>query len=330
MLYFILALFISFIISKFIIHYSHKHNIFIDCSQSSKPQRFHDNSTPRSGGLGIVSGFLLFLLSVFGLKLFIPTLLALLSGIFEDFNSFLTPVQRLILQTIAAVTAMWLLNAVIVYLGLGVYLPIVLGYIFTAFIIVGLMNAINIIDGFNGLASGVVILITLSFGYVAHIQHNSDVLNIIYIVLGSTVGFFIINFPKGKIFLGDGGAYLLGFITAILGIFLASKYNEVSPWYVLSVLIYPVWEVAFSIIRKLSIGKSPLLPDKFHFHMLVYRQITQNNPLTAIFILILVAPFIFYSTINAHNSKLNIGVILTFIACYTLLYFAMLYKDRKD
>jgi len=329
MFYFILALIISIVVSKLIIHYSHKHNIFIDCSQSDKPQKFHQDSTPRSGGLGIVAGFLLFFLSIFGIKLLIPTILALLSGIFEDFKNSLSASTRLILQTFASIIAMWLLNAVITYIGLGIYLPIWVGYIFTAFVIVGMMNAVNIIDGFNGLASGVVIVMMLSFGYIAYTQHNQDLLNIVLITLGATLGFFLLNFPKGKIFLGDGGAYLLGFIVAIVGIFLASKYESVSPWYVLSILIYPAWEVAFSIIRKLSIGLSPFKPDRYHFHMLVYRQLAKSNPLTSILIILFTLPFTIAATINAHNSKFNILVSVVFIISYVLIYLYLLRKDKK-
>ncbi len=328
MLYFILAFTISIVISLFIIYYSHKHEIFIDCNESDKPQRFHEVATPRSGGIGIIGGFILLLFSVFGIKLLIPTILAFISGIFEDFNNSLSARTRLILQAIAAVFGIYLLNAIILYLGLGIHLPLWFGYLFTIFVIVGLMNAINIIDGFNGLASGITIVIIISFGYIAYIQDNQELLKVIYIVLGSIFGFFLLVFPKGKIFLGDGGAYLLGFIVAIVGIFLANKYSSVSPWYVLAVLIYPVWEVAFSIVRKLSIGLSPLEPDGYHLHMLVYKHLVKSNPMASLFIVVLTIPFTLYATIHAHNSFLNIKISIAFIVTYTLLYL-YLYKKSK-
>ena len=329
MLYFFSSLIISLAISLLIIYFSHKHQIFIDHHETIKPQRFHTDATPRSGGIGIISGLSLFLLSTFGIKLFIPTILAFLSGIFEDFHNSLSAKTRLFLQLIAAVIAIWTLNAYIKYLGFDIYLPIWFSYILTIFAIVGMMNAINIIDGFNGLASGIIILILISFGYIAYTQNNHEILNIICITLGSTIGFVLLNFPKGKIFLGDGGAYMLGFVVITIGIFLSNKYNSVSPWYIVAVSIYPIWEVAFSIIRKLSQKKSPMQPDSYHFHMLVHRVITKNNPLTALFIITLNIPFVYFATIYAHNSLYNIKLILVFIAVYISLYFFMLNRDKK-
>jgi UDP-N-acetylmuramyl pentapeptide phosphotransferase/UDP-N-acetylglucosamine-1-phosphate transferase len=193
-----------------------------------------------------------------------------------------------------------------------------------------MMNAVNIIDGFNGLASGIILLILLSFAVTSQGQNNMDILTIVYIALGSTFAFFILNFPKGKIFLGDGGAYLLGFIVAIIGIFLASKYEGVSPWYILAIFIYPVWEVLFSIIRKFTIGLSPMQPDTYHLHMLVYRQITHNNPLTSLFMIGFTLPFMILSTIFPNKSTTNIAIAFCFIVCYTLLYYALYKKDTAS
>jgi len=137
-------------------------------------------------------------------------------------------------------------------------------------------------------------------------------------------------FPKGKIFLGDGGAYLLGLVVALIGIFLAGKYEDISPWYVLAIFIYPVWEVVFSIIRKISIGLSPMKPDSYHIHMLIYRQITKNNPLTALFILFSIVPFMVFATIYANCSLCNIKIVMLFVVCYMLLYWYLFKKDKLD
>jgi UDP-N-acetylmuramyl pentapeptide phosphotransferase/UDP-N-acetylglucosamine-1-phosphate transferase len=192
-----------------------------------------------------------------------------------------------------------------------------------------MMNAVNIIDGFNGLASGIILLILFSFGITAYRQENFEMLHIILITGGTTFGFLLLNFPKGKIFLGDGGAYLLGFTVAIIGIFLASKYAAVSPWYILAIFIYPVWEVIFSIVRKKYMGRSPLQPDAFHLHMLIYRQITHNNPKTTLLIVASVLPFMTLSTLFPNKSNTNIAVAALFIFCYIVLY-RYLYKKETS
>ncbi len=324
------AFIISFALQFLIIHFSHKHSFFIDSHTDEKPQNFHDFSTPRAGGLGIFVAMIFLLLTPLGWKLLFSILLAFLSGILEDFHRSLKPKTRLLLQFVAASSAVVLTNSVITYLGFGIFLPYWIGIFFSIFAIVGMMNAVNIIDGFNGLASGIILLILLAFGLVSIQIEDTQILTITTITAVSVFGFFLPNFPKGKIFLGDGGAYLLGFIVALIGIFLASNYEEVSPWFILTVLIYPAWEVLFSIYRKLRAGHSPMEPDSYHIHMLIYRHLTQNNPLTAVVILISVGPFILIPTFYPANSTANFATALLFILCYTLFYRYLSNKESAD
>ena len=321
----------TFLLSLFVliltIFISHKHAFFMDDALDSKPQNYHEETTARAGGIGILFGFLFLTGSSFGIQFFIPVLLAFLSGIFEDFHNSLSPKIRLALQLIAASSAIWLTDSVVTYLGLGISMPYSIGVFFSVFAIVGMMNAINMIDGFNGLASGIILLILLSFAITSFNQENMDMFYIVLVSMASVSAFFLLNFPKGKIFLGDGGAYMLGFIVAIIGIFLADKYEGVSPWYILAIFIYPVWEVLFSIMRKLTIGLSPMQPDAMHFHMLVYRQITHNNPLTSLFIIGFTFPFMLISTIFPNKSTTNIVVAGCFILSYLVLYY---YLDKKE
>ncbi|MCF6201481.1 MAG: undecaprenyl/decaprenyl-phosphate alpha-N-acetylglucosaminyl 1-phosphate transferase [Hydrogenimonas sp.] len=262
------------------------------------------------------------------MKLLFSVTLAFLSGIFEDFHNALSPKTRLFLQLIAALAAIFLTDAVVTYIGLGVTLPYLIGVVFSAFAIVGVMNAVNIIDGFNGLASSIVLLILISFSITAANMGDMGIVQLNLVVVSALCGFFVLNFPYGRIFLGDGGAYLLGFLIALSGIFLASNHEKVSPWYILCVLIYPVWEVVFSIIRKKLSKKSPLEPDSYHLHMLIYRHITKNNPATSLFIAAFAAPFTLVPTLYPNNSGANFLTALIFVAIYTLLYKHLISKER--
>jgi len=329
MLIFLYAFFISFITSLMVIYLSHKHTFFIDCHVQEKPQKFHEEPVPRAGGIGIMTALGLLFTIPFGLKMLLPAGLAFISGIFEDFHNSLSVRKRLLLQVIAALSVVLVTGAVVTYLGLGVHLPYWVGVLFSIFAIVGMINAVNIIDGFNGLASGVILLILVSFTIVTYRHDNMELLEVLSVSLGATFGFFVLVFPKGKIFLGDGGAYLLGLVVSVIGIFLAGKYADVSPWYVLAVFIYPVWEVIFSIVRKTSKGMSPMKPDIYHMHMLIHRNITRKNPLTALMILLLIFPFMAVSTIYANSSKYNMMISVVFIVCYLLLYIFLLRKDRQ-
>ena len=326
----IVSFFISFFTSIIVIYISHKYNFFIDCEKNQKPQKFHKTPVPRAGGIGIMVALSLLFLTPFGAKLFIPALLAFLSGIFEDFHNSLSAKIRLLMQTFAAFSAVYLADAVVTYLGLGIELPYLIGAIFSMFAIVGMINAINIIDGFNGLASGIVLLILTSLAVITYKHNNIDLLNAIIVLFGATLGVFVLVFPKGKIFLGDGGAYLLGFLVGVFGIFLAGRYEDVSPWYILAIFIYPVWEVIFSIMRKIVMGTSPIHPDSYHLHMLIFRNLIKNNSLTALFILLGVLPFIVVSTIYANCSICNIKIIIVFILIYLTLYYYLFNKDKQQ
>lgn len=324
---FYLSFLISFFINKITIFLSHKYHLFID--NKDKPQGFHTAQTPRAGGIGILAGILLFYNTDMGIKLLIPSFLAFLSGIFEDFYHSLSPSVRLVMQTIAAVSAAYFSHAVVTYFGLGINIPYIVGFVISVFAIVAIMNAVNMIDGFNGLASGSVLIILSAFYYVSYMLELKELEELIAIAIGAVLGFFVLNFPKGKIFLGDGGAYLLGFLVAVFGIYLAGNYEKVSFWYVIAVMIYPLWELVFSVIRKLSWGQSPLKPDKYHFHMLVYRNFTKNNALTGLVINIFYIPFVLFASMHFNQSITNFTIAVLFVLLYVVIYIYLYNKEKK-
>ena len=94
-------------------------------------------------------------------------------------------------------------------------------------------------------------------------------------LVAATLGFLMLNYPRGLIFAGDGGAYFWGFTLALIGILLVQRHPQVSPWYPLLLLIYPIWETVFSTYRKLVRGQSPGMADALHLHQLVYRRIVK-------------------------------------------------------
>jgi len=99
------------------------------------------------------------------------------------------------------------------------------------------------------------------------------------------LGFFIWNYPRGLIFLGDGGAYLIGFWIASLSILLVSRHTEVSPWFALLVNAYPIMETIFTIYRRsIHQNKNPGLPDGIHFHTLIYRRLLTKHPHEEVFL----------------------------------------------
>lgn len=262
------------------------------------PQRFHAGAVPRVGGLGIFIGWFASL-TVFGvatgfaqaadLRITAPSLLlwliALLpsvgAGLLEDFTQRLSPKLRLLLTAASALLAVNLLGLSVDRLGfeaLDIYWHAWpwCGMLLAFFAIAGLPHAFNLIDGYNGLAGTVAILICLA---IAHVSLQVGDRNLALMVLtlgGATVGFLLWNYPRGLIFAGDGGAYLWGGVIAIASITLVMRHDEVSPWFPMLLLIYPVWETVFSIYRKLARGVSPGVADALHFHQLIYRRIVRE------------------------------------------------------
>ena len=284
MIYFLSSFLISFIACFFII----KLNIAHDTHQG--PQKFHRSPTPRIGGLAVyISLFLASLLLLISDKPFsnqfflfvIAAFPVFLSGILEDITKKVSPKWRLLGGFLSGLALYMLLDAgvsrvEIPPLDFILSIPIV-SVIFTAFAIAGVSHAFNIIDGFNGLSSGVAILVFGAYTYVAFLHNDSFLLYVSLVSLAATLGFFLWNYPFGYIFLGDGGAYLLGFIAAATGVLLVNRHPDVSPWFPFLLILYPVWETIFSIYRKKFIrGISPALPDSVHFHMLIYKRIVKS------------------------------------------------------
>jgi UDP-GlcNAc:undecaprenyl-phosphate GlcNAc-1-phosphate transferase len=255
----------------------------------SAPQDFHANPTPRIGGIAIACGLVAAglclelrgsspILSAAFTLLLASALPAFGGGLGEDATRSVGVLARLMLTMAAGALASLLLGASLDRLGLAALdwlleTPVV-ALAFTAFAVAGIANSINIVDGYNGLAGGFLSLVTLAICWVAYVVGDSFVLAAGAASLGATAGFLAWNWPGGRIFLGDGGAYLLGFWVAELSVLLVVRNNEVSPWFPLALMIYPVFETLFSIFRRTVLrGVSSGMPDALHLHTLVFRRL---------------------------------------------------------
>ncbi|WP_334096432.1 MraY family glycosyltransferase, partial [Helicobacter typhlonius] len=257
---------ISLVLCVLIIAVSKRYSLFIDSATSNKPQRFHIHETPRAGGIGIFIAFWVMLIyfyihNIQLLLIMCGGSIIFASGLIEDFKGNLSPKMRLFMQCVATFGVCALLNVYLKDLSLGFTLPYIIGLFFTTFALVGVSNAMNIIDGFNGLASGICLLILCAIAYVAYDVQDMEIFYCSLALIGAVFGFFVCNFPFGYIFLGDGGAYFLGFIIGILLVLLTQRQDCISAFFGLSVMIYPVWEVLFSIWRRKKIGANATSPD---------------------------------------------------------------------
>ena len=254
----------------------------------SKPQKFHAVAVPRIGGLGIVLGLVAAAAVMkwkqgaeagdFAFLLMACAAPAFVAGFIQDFTEAITPRGRLLATGASALLAFFVLDAGIRYTaipGLDWIVSFGIGsLLLTMFTVAGIANAINIIDGFNGLASMCVMLMLAAVGYVAFEVGDSLIGVLALAGVGAVLGFFIWNFPSGLIFLGDGGAYFLGFFVAEVSILLLVRNDSVSPLFPLLVCFYPAFETLFSMYRRLLLRQQPAhMPDGIHLHSLVYRRV---------------------------------------------------------
>jgi UDP-N-acetylmuramyl pentapeptide phosphotransferase/UDP-N-acetylglucosamine-1-phosphate transferase len=198
-------------------------------------------------------------------------------GLLEDITKRVSVRVRL-LSTMSCGVLGWILTGYSItdvnVLGLDWLLGFTLFSIaFTAFAVGGIANAINIIDGFNGLSAGTVLIILTAFGMISTGLDDTDLAFVCLIFAAAVGGFLLVNWPLGKIFLGDGGAYFVGFALAWLAVLMLQRHSEISAWAPMLACGYPIVEVIFSIMRRhrrnLSIGA----PDRLHLHSLIKRRL---------------------------------------------------------
>jgi UDP-N-acetylmuramyl pentapeptide phosphotransferase/UDP-N-acetylglucosamine-1-phosphate transferase len=218
--------------------------------------------------------------------------------------------------------------------GLEWQLPAWMAAPLTVLAIAGIANAINIIDGFNGLASMVTICMLLSLAYVALQVDDMFVLITALMVAGATAGFLVWNYPVGLIFLGDGGAYFIGFMLGELALLLVMRNPEVSTWYAALLLMYPAFETIFSVYRRMFVrGKSPAVPDGIHLHSLIFRRIVKwtvgtkearallkRNARTAPYLWLFSLMAVIPATLFWQNTLVLIASCLLFVISYVWLY----------
>lgn len=249
----------------------------------SSVQSMHDKPTPRVGGVAI---FAALGLSVAYVPLQITTQYTLFMisaallfavGLLEDLGFGITPRKRLL----AAIGA-----SLFVVVALGVWLPradtpgldSLMQYWFVAipltlFITAGVANGFNLIDGVNGLAALTAIAAALALSQIAEQAGYTAMVHLALMLAASILGFFVVNYPFGWIFLGDAGAYTLGFILSWFGIAILHNAPDATPWAILLVVFWPVADTSLAIYRRSKRRRDAMAPDKLHVHQMVKRAV---------------------------------------------------------
>jgi UDP-N-acetylmuramyl pentapeptide phosphotransferase/UDP-N-acetylglucosamine-1-phosphate transferase len=199
------------------------------------------------------------------------------AGLAEDLGYNIAPKWRLLAAALSSAVAIFLLEQTLPRTGVpGVDLLLLffpLAALFTVFACTGISNAFNLIDGLNGLSSGVAIVSSLGMAAVAFEAGVAGVTEMNLMLAAAVMGFFVFNYPLGKVFLGDAGAYLIGYLLAWSSVLLLISAPELNTWAILLILFWPIADTFLAIYRRRRAGRSTGMPDRLHFHQLVMRAI---------------------------------------------------------
>ncbi|RLD52380.1 MAG: undecaprenyl/decaprenyl-phosphate alpha-N-acetylglucosaminyl 1-phosphate transferase [Bacteroidetes bacterium] len=307
----------------------------------------HSVNTPTLGGMAIFAGFIVSVM-VFVYIPDIPYVQYVIAGIIimffiglKDDIVTLAPMTKFIAQIFAA--------AIIVDLGdirlhgLYGFMGITdIGYygsdFLSIFVIIAIINAFNLIDGIDGLSGGIGVLANLTFGFWFLLTDNIQLAILSFALTGSLLAFLRFNLfsVKNKIFMGDTGALVVGFIMAVLVI----KFNDLNgictgpykigaaPAVSIGILIVPIFDTVRVFILRILKGKSPFLPDKQHVHHYLVKLTGSHKKSTSIILLVNVA-FIVISLLLSGLRIYQLTLILFALAAIlSYIPFVMVKKKR--
>tara|TARA_X000000950_G_scaffold14564_1_gene15738 strand:+ start:9952 stop:11034 length:1083 start_codon:yes stop_codon:yes gene_type:complete len=338
----------SFLLCLGLIYLDRKAAASGDLNLRPTPQTLHEKSISRFGGVAVIlSMSLVLIMAGYGwsnslyYQVGIITLPAFFVGFLDDLKVNIKPMVRLIFLLPVPIMYFYYFDLKVLNLDIGVldnFLEFeALALLFLCFAIIGMTNAFNLIDGINGQLISYLISILFALNIVEYTSGNpvfqiSDEFRLFAnLLLGALLGFFVLNFPFGKIFMGDAGAYFLGAIVC-WGLIYAHLENGNSPWAVMCVLAYPFTDLVFSVFRRRFItGGDAMQPDAEHLHHVIYERLKKlkfrheraRHFFTVVFITLFNLPYLCATMFFVENTPALMAIFAAYIFSYLLIYFAL-------
>lgn len=302
-------------------------------------QAAHSTPTPRLGGVAILAACLIGCGFAFAGQGTLWLMLALavaplfVSGVAEDLGYRVMPAGRLGAALLSSSLAVLLTGAWIGETGVTLLDPVFawtpVAVLITIIAASTISHAFNLIDGLNGLAGFTAVMASLGIAATASAVGDAEIAAMGVLLAAATVGFLVLNFPTGKIFLGDAGAYTLGFLLAWLGIVLAARSPDVTPIAMVLILFWPLADLSLAIYRRHRTRLPVSSPDRLHFHQLVMRGLEicvlgrgrrkLANPLATFVLLPLIAaPVVLGVLLHARPLAAALALAASFVAFFAL------------
>lgn len=310
-------------------------------------RRLHGKPVPRIGGLAVFVAALIGALFIWLrspdigtiiLTLLVCAIPSFAGGFLEDLTGGVRPRLRLLLMLVSTLMALLLIDLRVPRLDVPLFDSLIsiglVAFAVTALGMLTITNGINLIDGLNGLAGMVCLSMFGGLALVGYQAGDAFVVSASLLMAGAVAGFQFWNYPRGHLFLGDGGAYFLGFMLGALSILLVTRNASVSAFFPALLLAYPLLEVAFSIWRRRVLrGKPSGMPDAAHLHHLVYRRMVrwavgaeepqskqQRNAAASPYLWVLSSLAIVPAVIFYDHGMILAGFLLLFVISYVWLY----------
>lgn len=311
-------------------------------------RKIHTGNVPRLGGIGFAFAFFVIMagISVFytrsGVNVlrFIPCVAAMLfmlvSGVFDDFRP-MSPRFKILLQFAAALCV--IISGFnfdrLVYIGDGIFTDLGFWTFPITFLwVVGLTNAVNLIDGVDGLAGGLSALIVFFLGLI-FFSFTTDIPKSVILcvsLFGTLIGFLILNapIPRAKIFMGDGGSQFLGFTLALLPVMKESNNPDTLPvFYAAALFAIPIFDTTASVWRRIRDGKKIYNPDKSHLHhKLMNLGLGARGVISIIFILQIIIGILTFTAVRLQGI-ISLFVLGSVYLIVLIFFIAIHYMNRK-
>ena len=312
----------------------------------SAKQASHNRLTSRVGGLAAIMALLIGVCLTDDQFIFFIVLSStpvLVAGGLEDLGYNIKPVYRYNAALVSGFVAIYLTGLWLDNVDFTILTPILafpfIAICFTAFASAGISNSINLIDGVNGLASGIITLIGSALCIISFSVGEIGLGTFCVVLIGSILGFFIWNFPKGLIFLGDAGAYTYGHLLVWIAISLVSKHPEISSWAIFCLFFWPILDTLAAILRRAIKRSSINHADHMHFHQILMRvvviyfggRVSQNvaNSLSTVIILPFCILIAFLGVLFLENTILSILTIITATSFFFGSYYLLIFLVRS-
>ena len=260
-------------------------------------RRMHKHPIPRMGGLAIFFGFMLSVLVFLPLTeqlqgMLLGSVIIVILGIFDDIYA-LPAKPKFLIQIVAALVAVMAGNRIYFLSNPNIFSsePFwdlgLLSIPISVLWIVAITNAVNLIDGLDGLACGVSTISSMTLLVIALIVAEPDVAILTAALAGACMGFLPYNLNPAKIFMGDTGSTFLGFILATVSIQGLFKFHMIISFAVPFLMLgLPIFDTCFAILRRLAKGQSPMSPDRGHIHhRLIDMGFTQKQAVAVLYVI---------------------------------------------